>query len=268
MQVWHAVVLGIVEGLTEYLPISSTGHLILASSLLHLHGEAVKTFEIVIQAGAVAAVLGLYRGHIASMFRGLLGQDPAGQRLAVNLLVSFLPAAVAGLLLHDIIKTQLFGIWPVMFALAAGGAAMILFDWWQEAKGVKRRVGLEGMAVQDAFLIGLAQVLSLWPGTSRAMVTLMAGMALGLSSTTAAEYSFLLALPTLGAATLFDMVKGGEGLFWAVGPHAVVAGFLVSFVVAVLAVQGFLRYLTQHGLAPFGWYRVGLALAVFWAATH
>ena len=268
MEIWHAVVLGALEGLTEFLPVSSTGHLILATRFLGLGGEAVKTFEIVIQAGALGAVLGLYRHRVASMVQGLLGKDPAGRKLAVNLMVSFLPAAAAGFLLHEVIKEWLFGIWPVAAALAAGGAAMIFFDWWQMERGVRRRSSLEEMTVRGALLIGLAQVLALWPGTSRSMVTLVAGMALGLSATAAAQDSFLLALPTLGVATLFDLVTGAPSLFFEIGMVPVAVGFFSAAFVAALAVRGLLTYLTQRGLGPFGWYRIAVAVAVAWVALH
>lgn len=262
MEIWHAAILGVLEGLTEFLPVSSTGHLILASAVLNLQGEAVKTFEIVIQAGALGAVLGLYRRQVAGMFRGLTGGDPEGRKLAVNLMVSFVPAGIAGLLLHGLIKKWLFGVWPVGAALAVGGAAMILFEQRRLTHGVRKRQTLEEMSVRDALWIGVAQVLALWPGTSRSMVTLVAGMGLGLSATAAAEYSFLLAIPTLGMATLFDAVSGSGELFFQVGLPAVLTGFFSAAVVAALAVQGFLSYLTQNGLAPFGWYRIGLAVAL------
>ncbi len=271
MQIWQAVVLGIVEGLTEFLPVSSTGHLILASWVLDIRGEAVKTFSIVIQGGALGAVLGLYRREVAAMCRGLVGRDPAGRRLATNLLVSFIPVGIAGFLLHPFIKRWLFSVWPVVAALGIGGVAMILFDRWMSFGGLlMRRCTLEELTPREALWIGLAQVLSLWPGTSRAMVTLMAGMGLGLSATAAAEYSFLLALPTLGAATLFDTARNIEGIFFELGPACVLAGFFASAIVAAFAVRGFLNYLTERKLAPFGWYRISLAIAlgIAWGTTR
>lgn len=262
MPIWQAVILGVVEGLTEYLPVSSTGHLILASWVLGIRGEAVKTFEVVIQGGALGAILVLYRSEVAAMCRGLAGRDPAGKRLATNLLVSFLPAGIAGLLLHPFIKRWLFSAWPVVAALGVGGVAMILFDRWMPFWGLRRRRALGDLTRREALWIGLAQVLSLWPGTSRAMVTLMAGLGLGLSATAAAEYSFLLALPTLGAATLFDAARDIEGIFFKIGPASLLAGFTTAAVVAAVAVRGFLGYLTERGLEPFGWYRISVALAL------
>lgn len=266
IQPGEAAVLGFVEGLTEFLPVSSTGHLILASHLLGLHGEAVKTFEVVIQAGALAAVLGLYRARVRSMWQGLLGRDAEGWRLLANLVVSFLPAASAGVLLHRTIKAQLFSTWPVVAALAAGGLLMIGVDVWLRRRGAAVGKTLPSLTRRDALLIGIAQCLSLWPGTSRAMVTILAGMLLGLPAAVAAEYSFLLALPTLGAATVFDLVSGGQALWREAGGLSLLCGFLVAAVTAALAVRGFIRYVTRRGLAPFGWYRLGLA-AVVWAAT-
>jgi undecaprenyl-diphosphatase len=259
----QALLLGVVEGLTEFLPVSSTGHLILTSKLLGLAGEAVKTFEIIIQAGALAAVLGLYRARVASMGRGLFGADAAGRTLAIRLLVSFLPSAAVGLLLHRVIKAKLFSTWPVVAALAAGGVLMILVDRWCAGHPAASRNTLETVTLRDALLIGAAQCLSLWPGTSRAMVTIVAGLLLGWPATVAAEYSFLLALPTLGAATLFDALRGGAELLQAVSGLSLACGFLAAVVVAVVAIRGFIQYLTRRGLAPFGWYRVGLAAAIW-----
>ena len=247
----QAIILGVVEGLTEYLPVSSTGHLILASHFMGLQGEAVKTFEIVIQAGAIAAVILLYRGRFRS------------KRLLLNLFVSFLPAAVVGLLFHRWIKAHLFTTWPVIIALAVGGVFMVAMD--SRLQNSSRRFGatIDSLGLGQAFLIGLAQCLSLWPGTSRAMVTIVAALLLGLSAMEAAEYSFLLALPTLGAATLFDFIKEGVGLFHDVGFLPIACGFVTAGIVAALAIRGFIRYLTRQGLAPFGWYRIALA-AVVW----
>lgn len=260
---WQALVLGIVEGLTEFLPVSSTGHLILAARWLRLHGEAVKTFEVVIQVGAIAAVLGLYRQRVRSVWQGLRGQDPQGRRLLINLALGVLPALVAGGLLHGVIKARLFQIWPVVWALAAGGVLMAAGDPWLRRRGQYRARTLDSLTGREALLIGLAQCLAMWPGTSRAMVTLVAGMLLGLPAQAAAEYSFLLAVPTLGAAAAFDLATGGGALWQAAGPATVLCGFAAASVVAALAMRGLIGYLTRHGLALFGWYRIGLALLVW-----
>jgi undecaprenyl-diphosphatase len=259
---FHAVVLGAVEGLTEFLPISSTGHLILTSHWLGLHGEGLKTFEIVIQVGAIVAVLGLYRGRVRAAVLGLIGRDPAGLQLFVNLLVSFLPAAVLGALLHDAIKRSLFGTGPVVAALAVGGVAMIVLDRPLRARG---RGSIEDLTWRDALLIGTAQCLALWPGTSRAMVTMLAGMGVGLRAPAAAEYSFLLALPTLAAAAVFAAFAGGGALTRHVGGLSIACGLLTAAAVAALVMRGFIQYLARHGLSPFGWYRVALA-AIVWSA--
>ncbi len=259
MSWWQAVVLGAVEGVTEFLPVSSTGHLILAACVLRLYGEAVKTFEVVIQAGALAAVLGLYRAHVASMWHGMLGRDARGRRLLTSLMISFLPAAVVGVLLRKAIKARLFGVWPVVWALAVGGVVMILADRWLAGHTRRPDKTLQTVTIPEAVLIGCAQCLALWPGTSRSMVTILAGLVLGWPATVAAEYSFLLALPTLGAATLLDLLTGGRQLFQQVGWASIVCGYLTAGLVAALAIRRFVQYLTRRGLAPFGWYRVGLA---------
>ena len=264
----QATLLGIVEGLTEYLPISSTGHLILAAQWLGLSGEAVKTFEIVIQAGAIAAVLGLYRARVATLWQGLLGRDAQGRSLLLNLMVSFLPAALLGVVAHHQIKALLFSTWPVVGALAAGGLLMVALDGWLRSPSRATSRTLETLSVSEALLIGLAQCLALWPGTSRSMVTIVAGMLVGLPAPVAAEYSFLLALPTLGAATVFDAVRGGGALLQHVGALSVICGFLAAALVAAVTVKGLVRYLNRRGLALFGWYRLGLAGLVWWVASR
>ncbi len=266
MTLVEAAILGLLEGLTEFLPISSTGHLILASRWLHLGGEAIKTFNIVIQAGALGAVVWLYRERVGMALGGIFRGERPGLLLCRNVVVSFLPAAAAGLLLHHPIKHYLFGVRPVAAALAAGGVFMIALDLWLQSKHRRPRQGLDSMTFRQALVIGLAQALSLWPGTSRAMVTIAAGMILGLPAAAAAEYSFLVAIPTLGAATLFDAFVGGPTLFVEQGFAAVAVGFAGSVLAAFCAVTLFVRYLNRYGLAPFGWYRLGLALAVMaWA---
>ena len=261
----QALLLGAVEGLTEFLPVSSTGHLILAGRLLGLHGASVTTFEIVIQAGAVGAIVVLYRSRLASCWRGLQGHDPSGRRLLINLLVTCLPAAVAGLLLHRAITAYLFETWPVIAALAVGGIVMIGVGRRCDARPPSKT--LDTLMPADALLIGCAQALSLWPGTSRAMVTILAGLLCGLSGRDAAAYSFLAAVPTLGAATLFEAYHGGGLLLRDVPASSLACGFGAAAVVAILAVRGFIKSLPRLGFAPFGWYRVGVAAAVWWAVA-
>ena len=182
--------------------------------------------------------------------------------------MSFLPAAVLGLLFHRTIKAHLFGTWPVVVALALGGLLMIGIDLWRRRTGGEGMRTLESITIRGALLIGCAQCLALWPGTSRAMVTIVAGLLLGLPAIAAAEYSFLLALPTLGAATLFDAVTGGEALWRETGFLVLAGGCVTAGITAALAIRGFIRYLTHRGLAPFGWYRIGLAIVVWIVVIH
>ena len=184
------------------------------------------------------------------------------RELAFHLAISFLPAAVMGLLLHQYIKSRLFGAEPVLWALAVGGLFMIGIDRWMRSR--PRQGQLDSLTALHALGIGLAQCLALWPGTSRAMVTMVAGMLCGLEATAAAEYSFLLALPTLGAATLLDAVQGGPALIQQIGWLPLLIGFTTACGVAVLAMRGLIRYLTDHGLALFGWYRLVIAGLLWW----
>jgi len=264
----QAAVLGVVEGLTEFLPVSSTGHLILASRAMGLVGKAVDRFEIVIQAGALLAVVWLYRGRVGELLAGLVRPHPRGRALLSKLFVAFLPAAVVGLLLHRTIEERLFGPGPVAGALFLGGILMVAVERWRRTRAPAPAYdSVDAIPLVAAFLIGLIQCLSLWPGTSRAMVTILGALILGCTPVAAAEFSFLLALPTLGAATLFDLarslpeLRGGA----AGGPVALGIGLLVSAVVAALAIRTFLAYLTRRGLEPFGWYRIalGILLAVW-----
>jgi undecaprenyl-diphosphatase len=260
---WQAVVLGLVEGITEYLPVSSTGHLILTSSLLRLDRpdtkDALDAYLIVVQGGAILAVLWLYWPRVVQMARGLLGRDAGGTRLAGNVALAFIPAAVVGLLLNKVIKAALFSSWPVLAALAAGGVWMI---WLGRRKGGGEK-DLTAMSLRTALGIGLFQTLALWPGTSRSMVTIAGGMLLGLDTVAAAEFSFLLGLPTLGAACLHDLAgnlrHAGPSMFQQLGAGPVMLGVAVATVSAVLAVRWLVSFLTRHGLAPFGWYRVALS---------
>jgi len=263
----QAFVLGIVEGLTEFLPVSSTGHLILVDQLFlggTVGAESEKVardaFEIVIQFGALVAVVGYYRGLLWQTFRGLFRHDRQAWRLTLALGIAFLPAAVVGLLLHKVIKQHLFGVPPVIGALAVGGVIMLVVERERGRRHVVGFQGLDAVTPFRALMIGLAQCFSMWPGTSRSMATIVGGQLCGLSTATAAEFSFLLSLPTLGAACLYDLYKTGPAILDAgKGPLPLAVGLAVSAAVAWVVIGTFLRYLKSRGLIPFGVYRIVLA---------
>ncbi len=262
----EALLLGLVEGLTEYLPVSSTGHLILAAEALGRGGDpALKSFEIVIQAGAILAVLGLYRQRVQQMVLGLFGRSDAGRKLLINLVVAFMPAAVLGVLLHGWIKSYLTAPLPVALALLVGGGVMLALRPLYRKRNESGK-DIDALTVRQSLIIGCTQCLAMWPGTSRSLVTILAGLGIGLSPVAAAEFSFLLALPTLGGATVYELLSSGGALFEGVGPGAFAAGLAMAFVSAALAVKAFVGWLTRHGLEPFGFYRIALAIAVlvFW----
>jgi undecaprenyl-diphosphatase len=257
-----AALLGLVEGLTEYLPISSTGHLILVGHLLKQESEAAKSFEIVIQLGAILAVVLHYRTLLWERMIGLFERRPEAVRLFGALAAGFLPTMVAGLLLRKTVKAHLFGPLPVAVALIAGGFVMIFVEVQRQRSGRMGEDGLDRVDVRRGFLIGLGQCVSLWPGASRSMCTIVAGQLCGLSTSTAAEFSFLLALPTLGAATLYEGWKARGELLAGGGGLELVIGLVVSFFVAWAVIALFLRYLRRFGLAPFGYYRIVLGAVV------
>jgi len=257
-----AALLGVVEGVTEYLPISSTGHLILASRLLGLEGEGADAFDIVIQLGAILAVVVHYRRLLWERTAGLVAKKPESVSLLVALVLGFVPTAVVGFLLRKKIKALLFGPKYVAIALLAGGVLMIVVELLRARSGAKGEDGLEKVTPLRAFLIGVGQCFSMWPGASRSMCTIVAGQLSGLSTATSAEFSFLLGLPTLGAATLYEAYKSREALS-GMGVLNVAIGLVVSFVVAWAVVAGFLAYLKRRGLIPFGVYRILLSVVVF-----
>jgi undecaprenyl-diphosphatase len=256
-----ALILGIVEGLTEYLPISSTGHLILAGALLDFDDERAKVFEIVIQTGAVLAVVWEYRARFGRVIAGL-GRDPLSQRFVVNIAIAFMPAACLGFLFGSHIKELLFN--PIVVACAFIVGALVIL--WAERRQHEVRVQrVDDMSPWDALKIGLAQTLALIPGTSRSGATIIGGLAFGLSRTAAAEFSFFLAIPTLTAAAAYDAYKHRASItsddiqLFAVG---VVAAFASAF----LCVRWLLRYVSQHDFSAFAWYRIVFGVVVL--VTH
>ncbi|WP_461209609.1 undecaprenyl-diphosphate phosphatase [Desulfocurvus sp. DL9XJH121] len=260
-----AAVLGVVEGLTEFLPVSSTGHLILAGHALGFSGEKAATFEVVIQLGAILAVVALYWPR----FTGLLRKDPerafSGMRGLWLLFLTSLPASVLGLLVHDFIKERLFSPDTVAWALAAGAVAILAVEARQNRYGRAPRFrGLDAVTPGLALGIGFFQCLALWPGFSRSAATIMGGMLLGAGRKTAAEYSFVAAVPIMFAATGYDLLKTW-GLFDLGDVAFLVVGFVVSFLAAWVAVRGFIALLGALTLRPFAWYRLALAAAVFLA---
>ena len=270
---FQAIVLGLVEGVTEYLPVSSTGHLVIASELIGVRNEslskeqleAVEAFEIVIQSGAILAVLWLYFSRLKLMFFGILGKSQEGLRLFLNIVAAFFPTAVLGLLFNKIIKEHLQYPGPVIGALAVGGLCMIYFDRTSRAQFARQHgKSLGEITIVTAVAIGLFQSIAMWPGTSRSMMTIMGGMLLGLNPIASAEFSFLLGLPTLLAATLFKSLKEGHVLMANVSVSSMAIGLVVAGFSALLAVRGFVSWLNKHGLAPFGYYRIAIALVLFY----
>jgi undecaprenyl-diphosphatase len=291
LSIADAVTLGVVEGVTEFLPISSTGHLIIASRVLGLESEqpltgrdgqplwyrapsakhpagvpltlkqAADTYSIVIQFGAIAAVALLYWSQFVAMGQGLLGRNTAGLRLLINLLIAFAPAAVVGLLLKDWIDAKLFSVGAVIIAQAAGAGLMFFAEHWRRRHFKVPSVddGLSQLAPHQAAGIGVLQDLALWPGTSRSMTTIVGGYFAGLEPRRAAEFSFLLGFVTLTAATGFKSVTSGAAMIQVFGWPHVLLGCAVAAVTAGLSVRWLVGWLTRHGLAAFAYYRLAMA---------
>jgi undecaprenyl-diphosphatase len=294
LNIVDAITLGVVEGVTEYLPISSTGHLIIASRLLGLESEqplvdregqplwykkpsaknpngepltlklAADTYAVVIQFGAIAAVALLYWSQLAAMFRGLRGHDPAGRRLLINVLIAFVPAAALGFLLHGWINERLFSIKAVIVAQVAGAGLMFFAENWRRRRAVlvKHVPETDELTYRQAAGVGLLQCLALWPGMSRSMTTIVGGYFAGLDPRRAAEFSFLLGLATLTAATVFKSYKSGAAMIQVFGWSNVVLGAVVAAVTAAISVRFLVGWLTRHGLAMFAYYRIATALVL------
>ncbi len=287
----EAVTLGAVEGVTEFLPISSTGHLIVATDLLNLNAEkvflddageplwlrkptsdkagelltvnvATEAYIVVIQIGAIAAIIPICWSQLLAMGRGLIGRDRTGLRLFVNVLIAFVPAAVLGFLLHDWINQNLFSVGAVIFGLVSGSLLMFFADLWP-AWLEKRNAFRAEPTPLGAMGIGLMQCLAMWPGTSRPMMTIVGGYFAGLAPRPAAGFSFLLGFVTLSAATLYKGYKSGPLIIQVFGWQNVILGIIVAAITASFSVRFFVRLLLQKGLSPFAWYRIGLAVFLY-----
>jgi undecaprenyl-diphosphatase len=283
MEPWQAFILGVIEGITEYLPISSTGHLLVAQHLMGIGTQdatqkvAADTFAICIQGGAILAVLGLYFKRVRQMIEGLLGRNEEGLRLVIAIIAGFLPAAVFGVLFDDWIESKLFKPWPITIALFTGGVAILGLSWWNRKKNLKGKgKELVDLTWKMALVVGLLQCVAMWPGTSRSMMTIFGGLLVGLSLSAAVEYSFLLGVVTLTAATAkkaiwkvegldsaYHVWFGGAKLMWSTyGPLPLAVGVAAAAISAALAVKWLVTYLQSHGLAIFGWYRIILAMVI------
>lgn len=311
MEFLKAAFLGLVEGVTEFLPVSSTGHLILAGQWVGFTGERAKTFEIFIQLGAILAVVWLYRKKIfawndngckmrtAALTSSVSRISSSNLRLGLNVLIAFLPAAIAGLLLHDFVKKVLFSPSVVAASLIIGGILIFVIEGFlgKWAGGIANGAALENISWKKSLAIGFAQILALIPGVSRSAATILGGMVFGLSRVAATEFSFFLAIPTIFAATIYDLWKSmgggwlsggglaGEAFSPGLIPSGVssaavspilssadvpifIVGFIVSFFSALIVIKFFLRFVSTHTFRPFAWYRIAIGIVVFLAVRN
>jgi undecaprenyl-diphosphatase len=293
LSVTDAIILGVIEGVTEFLPISSTGHLIIATRLLHLESEApllgpdgqplwykkpspkrpngipltlklaADTYTVVIQFGAIAAVALLYWSQFMAMLRGLLGRDAGGLRLLINLLVAFIPAAAIGFLAHDWIDANLFSVGAVIIAQVAGALLMFYAQAWLKRRATPPTAQpLSELTLTKAATIGALQCAAMWPGTSRSMMTIVGGYFVGLDPRRSAEFSFLLGFVTLTAASVYKAYRSGAAMIQVFGWSNVILGAVVAAITAAICVRFLVLWLTRHGLGIFAWYRLAFAAAL------
>ena len=264
MSTWKAMFLGAVEGVTEYLPISSTGHLVVTQRILGIGDtdatkDAADSYAIAIQFGAILAVLVLYRRRIESIIRGLFGRDTDGRNLLISLVIAFIPAVVIGVAIEKPIKSHLLNVGPVVGAWIVGGLLILFLA--PKIKADRPGRSITHIRPKQALIIGCAQVLAMWPGTSRSLVTILAALAVGTTLAAAVEFSFLLGLMTLGAATLYETAKNGSTVVDAYGWFNPLVGLVFAFIFAALAVKWMVSWLQTRSLAVFGWERLVVAAA-------
>ncbi len=264
MSIFQAIILGLIEGLTEYLPVSSTGHLVIASRIMGLDSsetikEAVDAYSICIQAGAILAVLLLYKSRFEDAIAGLFGKSATGKRLILNLMAGFIPAAVLGLLLNKLIKSYLFGPWPIAIAWFVGGFIILLVERKNPSAEGKGRP-LEELTPKQSLIIGFAQCIAMWPGFSRSLSTILGARLQGLSTAASVEFSFLLGLITLGAATCYEGLKSGKLILDTFGWLNPFIGFVTGFLAAIISVKWMVGWISRRGLSIFGWYRILLSV--------
>src|SRR5438045_2026061 len=264
-----ALILGMVEGVTEFLPVSSTGHLILATELLGFDAEKWAAFNVIIQLGAILAIVVLYWRTFWAVLEGLFKRNPVSLRFVRNVLIGFLPSAVLGFILIKHIEALLGNAYVVAIAFIVGGIAILVIEKLAKRSDV---VGVAELPAGTAVGIGIAQCLAMVPGVSRSGATIMGALSLGVERRTAAEFSFFLAIPTMLGATTLEFVKNRQEIMagaGGVGFGAVAVGFVVSFLVALVVVRAFVHYISRHGFAPFAWYRiVAGAVALVWLAMR
>jgi undecaprenyl-diphosphatase len=259
-----AVILGVIEGITEYLPVSSTGHLLFAQQLLDLADtqqakSTADSYAIIIQFGAILAVAGLYRNRVWQILHGISGKDRDGLKIGTSIVLAFLPAALVGLVFHSLIKEHLFGPWPIVSAWAAGGVLLLI--WRRGHNPLSKDYALENITFRHALLIGLFQCIALWPGMSRSLATIVGGVIAGLPLAVAVEFSFLLGGLTLTAAGFFELVANGHAVLQAYDPGIAALGMFVSLVSAALSIKWLVSFLKQRDMTVFGYYRIIIACA-------
>lgn len=261
----HAVFLGVLEGLTEFLPVSSTGHLILFVDLLGFRGPPGRVFEVAIQFGAILAICWVYRDKLLRVAAGLLSRDADAVRFTAAVLLAFFPAVIIGVLLHGFIKGVLFSPWVVAVSLVVGGGAILYIE---RNRPPPVYDVIERIPLAIPLIIGIAQTLAMIPGVSRAGATIMGARVLRVDRATAAQFSFFLAIPTMLGATVYDLYKNWSTLDWH-GGGIIAIGFVTSFIAALLVVEAFVRFISRHGFAIFAWYRIALgALALALLVMH